>query len=186
MLWTAGHGKKVKKWNASFTVPSGKHSCDSLLSSDGDSKPPSPSANCQLPFATFILLNSVRELFINTRTWRGWEQMEKVFFFFISFLWNQKVIRSDFTEVKLVIHFLFLLFCGCWHAPEVPSSTHSTTPSPSKPQTLQLHQKKTLLIAKQTLCVGGGVGGTWEGGSHRYHSRIPLSYDWHFGQGQKA
>lgn len=72
--------------------------------------------------------------------------------FFFCYPVEIRVIGSDFSEVKLVIRFLFLLLCGCWQSAEVPSHTHSTT------HTLQTLSSpvtpgKTLLIAKQTLCV---------------------------------
>lgn len=72
-------------------------------------------------------------------------------FFFFVILLKSELLGLDFSEVKLAIRFLFLL-CGCWQSAEVPSHTHSTT------HTLQTLSSpvtpgKTLLIAKQTLCV---------------------------------
>lgn len=49
------------------------------------------------------------------------------FTFFFGYPVEIRVIGSDFSEVKLVIRFLFLLLCGCWQSAEVPSHTHSTT-----------------------------------------------------------
>lgn len=73
-------------------------------------------------------------------------------FFFFCLPVEIRVIGSDFPEVKPVIRFLFLLLCGCWQSPEVPPHTHSTTRT-LQTLTSPVTPEKTLLIAKQTLCV---------------------------------
>lgn len=75
-----------------------------------------------------------------------------LFYLFFCFPVEIRVIGSDFSEVKLVIRFLFLLLCGCWQSAEVPSHTHSTTRT-LQTLTSPVTPEKTLLIAKQTLCV---------------------------------
>lgn len=96
--------------------------------------------------------------------------MEKVFFFFF-FAFplkseTRKVIRFDFSEVKLIMRFLFVLFCDCWQAQEVPPLTLSTTWSSKPGLSSYTRERPDWVLTKHSVsaCVRACVCWGWRWG----------------------
>ena len=166
---TAGRGKKAKAGmepKACSLSPLGNAAVTLVRRRGGSTTPHGVHASPLRPQTTNLHLSRLYSYtvsgiidqhnfkWLKTNGERFWGFFLLLLFFYLFFCFpvEIRVIRSDFSEVKLVIRFLFLLLCGCWQSAEVPSHTHSTART-LQTLTSPVTPEKTLLIAKQTLCV---------------------------------